>query len=185
MFDLFEYNEIIKDLQKHTSMSSELNNINLEKYNLIQQPNSELFSYTKFKNKILYGDILNYEDECIVNPANELLLGGGGIDGVIHNLSGELMLNEIKKIPLNSSGVRLMEGEAVITNGYNPLYPKIIHTVTPYYDENNNIKPNVMKNCFDSIFSLVKSKNIKSVTITPIGTGFYGFYYFDFTLICF
>jgi O-acetyl-ADP-ribose deacetylase (regulator of RNase III) len=33
---------------------------------------------------IKHGDILNHKDECLVNAANEQLLGGGGIDGIVH-----------------------------------------------------------------------------------------------------
>ena len=36
------------------------------------------------KVKVLCIDILEHYDECLVNAANELLLGGGGVDGVVH-----------------------------------------------------------------------------------------------------
>jgi O-acetyl-ADP-ribose deacetylase (regulator of RNase III) len=78
-----------------------------------------------------------------------------------------------------------MEGEAIFTNGYNDKYKKFIHTIAPYYDNYNNIKPHILEKCFDNIFKIVKNKKIKSITIPAIGTGFYGFYMSRFTHICF
>ena len=42
----------------------------------------------KAKVKIMCRDILEHSDECLVNAANELLLGGGGVDGAVHTLGG-------------------------------------------------------------------------------------------------
>ena len=42
------------------------------------------------------------------------------------------------KIPLNSQGARIIEGQAVKTEGYNDRYLKFIHTVAPYYDFDTN-----------------------------------------------
>ena len=56
------------------------------------------------------------------------------------------MIKEVKKLPLNDQGARLLEGQAVKTEGYNEKYPKFIHTVAPYYDfETNQPKPKVME----------------------------------------
>ena len=55
----------------------------------------------KNKVKITCIDIMDHSDECLVNAANELLLGGGGVDGVVHKLGGEKLIEEVMKIPLN------------------------------------------------------------------------------------
>ena len=83
-------------------------------------------------------DIEDHADECLVNAANELLLGGGGVDGVVHKLGGEALIQEVLKIPVNQFGARVMEGQAVKTEEYNESYPKFIHTVAPYYDFDTN-----------------------------------------------
>ena len=113
------------------------------------------------------------------------MLGGGGIDGFVHQLGGSELLEEIKAIPLNNLGCSMLEGEAIFSRGYNEKYKKFIHTVPPYYDDNNNMKIDVMKKCFNSIFDIIIKNNIKSVTIPSIGTGFYGFHMLEYTVICF
>lgn len=183
---MFSYEDCEKDYNNRVH-SNELKEINLESYKRLISIDNQFDMYTRFKKKIniMYGDLDNYTDECLVNAANELLLGGGGIDEYVHSLGGNALLDEIKKIQLNYYGCRLMEGEAVFTNGYNDRYKKFIHTVAPYYDNNNNIKSDILEKCFDNIFKIVKNKKIKSITIPAIGTGFYGFYMSRFTHICF
>ena len=183
---LFNIDDIIKDNNLKTDHSYELKQLNLSHYNYLISGDRQHDIYTNYKDKIniFFGDLDNYNDDCLVNPANELLLGGGGIDGYVHELGKEDLIKEVMKIPLNEYGCRLIEGEAVFTNGYNNKYKTFIHTVCPYYDENNNLKKDIMKKCFDNIFKIIKDKNIKSVTIPAIGTGFYGFYMYEYTIIC-
>lgn len=181
---MFSIHEIYDD--SNNTHSEELHKINIDKYLfMINNPIKQINTIYKNKINILYSDLDNYNDECLVNAANELLEGGGGIDGYVHNLGGKKLMDEIYTIPLNDYNCRLLEGEAIFTNGYNSKYTKFIHTVAPYYDNNNNMKYDIMKKCFDNIFNIVNNKNIKSITIPPIGTGFYGFHMYDFTIICF
>jgi O-acetyl-ADP-ribose deacetylase (regulator of RNase III) len=178
------YQEYLDQSKTHSSELKELNMNDFKKL-ILHGWNETLKTKHSHKIQILYSDLGDFSDECLVNAANELLLGGGGIDGFVHDLGGQKLLDEIKQIPLNEYDCRLLEGEAVYTNGYNDKYTSFIHTVAPYYDEAGNLKSNVMERCFDSIFDIVREKSIKTITIPAIGTGFYGFYMLDFTRICF
>ncbi|XP_042968900.1 macro domain-containing protein XCC3184 isoform X3 [Carya illinoinensis] len=65
------------------------------------------------------GDItqwfVNGATDAIVNPANELMLGGGGADGAIHRAAGPDLLQACYNVPEVRPGVRCPTGEARIT----------------------------------------------------------------------
>ena len=64
---------------------------------------------------MIVGDITQQRVDAIVNAANSTLMGGGGVDGAIHQAGGSQILEECKEIRRSRFPDGLPTGEAVIT----------------------------------------------------------------------
>lgn len=125
--------------------------------------------------KVYKGDITTLNVDIIVNAANKTLLGGGGVDGAIHRKAGKELLEECKT--LNGCDT----GEAKMTNGYNLLCDKIIHTVGPVYRDGSHDEEELLRNCYVNSMKLaldylkVSQKEKISIAFPCISTGVYHF----------
>src|SRR5215831_16578250 len=81
------------------------------------------------------GDITREQADAIVNAANSSLLGGGGVDGAIHDNGGPEILRECEKIVARIG--RLPAGEAVATTAGKLPARHVIHTVGPFWSGGN------------------------------------------------
>jgi len=112
-------------------------------------------------------DITNLKVEAIVNSANESLLSGSGLCGLIHKKAGSGLEKEcLKKSPCKT-------GDSIITKAYNLPFKYIIHTVGPKYYLSTGKEKELLKNCYKSILDLVIKYKIKSIAIPSISTGIY------------
>jgi len=123
------------------------------------------------------GDITEEDVDAIVNPANSTLMGGGGVDGLIHRKGGEDILRECIKIRENEYPDGLPIGKAVITTGGKLKARYVIHTVGPICgDRNRNMtdkeKELLSKAYFNSL-KVADEFGLKSVSFPSISTGVY------------
>lgn len=122
---------------------------------------------------IFKGDITQYPADVIVNAANSSLLGGGGVDGLIHRKGGKEVLEECQKIRNAQGGCKV--GKAVITTAGKLPFKAIIHSVGPAWIDGKNQEKELLEECYRSCFQLAKAKNFKTISFPNISTGRYGF----------
>lgn len=114
-------------------------------------------------------DITTLGVDAIVNSANRRLLGGGGVDGVIHQVAGEELYQEC--LTLNGC----MEGEAKITKGYKLPAKWVIHTVGPIYGNEDGKEADMLKSCYMMSLYLAVDYGVKTIAFPNISTGVYGY----------
>ena len=125
--------------------------------------------------QLIKGDITDIETDAIVNAANSSLLGGGGVDGAIHNKGGPKILEECKRIRATEWPDGLPTGKAVITSGGNLKAKYVIHTVGPVWLGGFHVEAELLKQAYKNSLKLAVAKGIKSIAFPSISTGAYGY----------
>ena len=125
--------------------------------------------------KIIQDDITTLAVDAIVNAANQVMLGGGGVDGAIHDAAGDELFEACLKVPEVRPGVRCPTGEARITPGFKLPAKFVIHTVGPVYRDGQHGEPEKLASCYRNSLALAAANGCKSIAFPCISTGIYGY----------
>lgn len=116
------------------------------------------------KLSIILDDITNFNGDAIVNPANTLMIMGGGVAGAIKRKGGQEIEDEAKRyapIPI---------GKAIITKAGKLKCKYIIHAPTVEYPGSSSSFENVIKATKASIEIAIQN-NLKSLAFPLMGAG--------------
>ena len=123
--------------------------------------------------EIIEGDITDANVDAIVNAANPMMLGGGGVDGAIHKAAGYKLLEECRKVKAVQK-VRCPVGEARITSAGDLPSKYVIHTVGPRYHREENPKELLVAAYVNSL-ELALENGCESIAFPAISCGAYGY----------
>jgi O-acetyl-ADP-ribose deacetylase (regulator of RNase III) len=118
-------------------------------------------------------DITSETTDAIVNAANSSLLGGGGVDGAIHDAGGPVILAECRQIVSKIGS--LPEGKAVIASGGHLASKNVIHTVGPFYRDGEQGEAEKLASCHRESIRLADEHALKSLSFPAISTGAFGY----------
>jgi O-acetyl-ADP-ribose deacetylase len=123
---------------------------------------------------LVEGDITMQDVDAIVNAANSTLLGGGGVDGAIHDRGGLAILDECKKIRATEWPDGLPTGRAVATTGGDLPARWVIHTVGPVYASEEDPSA-LLASCHTESLRVADELGARTVAFPAISTGVYGY----------
>jgi len=121
------------------------------------------------------GDITKENVCAVVNAANSLLMGGGGVDGAIHRAGGPAILEACRKIRQEQYPDGLPTGEAVATTGGRLSATYVIHTVGPVYHSCGDHCASLLSASYENSLMQAVELGCRDIAFPAISTGIYGY----------
>ena len=98
----------------------------------------------------LQADITLLTVDAIVNAANTLLMGGGGVDGAIHDAAGPELLDACRKLQGCATG------DAKATPGFGLRAKWVFHAVGPVWGGGSRNEDELLASCYRRCLELAR-----------------------------
>ncbi|MFC5848472.1 macro domain-containing protein [Deinococcus petrolearius] len=122
--------------------------------------------------ELVQGDIAAQRTDALVTAANKQLIGGGGVDGVIHRAAGPELLRAIRALGGTPTGT------AVITPAFD-LERRgvrfVIHAVGPVWRGGAQGEAENLAGAYRESLRLAAGHGCRTVAFPSISTGVYGY----------
>ena len=118
-------------------------------------------------------DITKLAVDAIVNSANKSLLGGGGLDYVIHKKAGLLMKQACIELNKLKGGCPTGQAEVTIAGDLPAQY--IIHAVGPRWLNGDHNEADLLCSAYSNALIKANEVRAKKVSFPSISTGDYAF----------
>jgi O-acetyl-ADP-ribose deacetylase len=122
--------------------------------------------------ELVLGDITRQQVDAVVNAANSSLLGGGGVDGAIHEAAGPELHAACRALRAGEYVHGLPAGQAVATTAGNLQARWVIHTVGPVFEPGED-RSDVLASCFRQSLLLADELGARSVAFPAVSAGIY------------
>lgn len=121
--------------------------------------------------EVVRGSLLDQDVDAIVNAANSMMRGGGGLDGAIHQAAGPGLLDELMEVAPH--GCRT--GDVVVTSGHLTKFKFIIHTPGPIWRGGISNEDALLAACYRNSVFAAQKLGIHTLGFASISTGVYHF----------
>lgn len=124
------------------------------------------------------GPIVEFNGDCIVNAANNMCLGGGGVDGAISDRGGERLYAARKALPLLRPNTRVETGYAKITIGGDLAAKFVCHAVGPDLRDAESKEDlrqglGLLRSAYTESLSVASAHGVRSIAFSLISSGIF------------
>src|SRR5260221_743972 len=119
--------------------------------------------------ELVQGDITEQSVDAIVNAANGMLMGGGGVDGAIHHAGGPEIMAECRELGGCETGDAKPTTAGLLAARY------VIHAVGPVWRGGRRGEEVLLASCYRRAVEVADGLGCVSMAFPSISTGIYGY----------